>query len=127
METIKNIENGRLYTINASEDNSNKQWNAHPAFKGVYLKHLITGAETQGQFSAHIVKVEPNCVLDTHIHAGKTEIHEVIVGTADCLIDTKRVAYKPGDIAIIPNDTVHKVVAGEGGLYLMAKFYPALL
>jgi quercetin dioxygenase-like cupin family protein len=82
METIKNIENGRLYTINTTEDNNNKQWNAHPAFKGVYLKHLITGTETNGQFSAHIVKVEPGCILDTHIHAGKTEIHEVIVGTA---------------------------------------------
>ncbi len=124
---IKQMENGRLYLTKALQNNSDKAWNAHPAFKGVYLKHFITGAQTNGQFSAHMVKVDPGCTLDTHTHEGKVEMHEVIHGSGVCTLENKEYAYAIGDIAIIPESTIHKVVAGESGLYLLAKFIPALL
>jgi quercetin dioxygenase-like cupin family protein len=36
-------------------------------------------------------------------------------------------AYKPGVIAVIPKGKVHKVVAGESGLVILATFLPALV
>ncbi len=56
------------------------QWNNHPKFKGVYLKHLIKGDETDGQLSCHMVKVDPGCVLESHIHENEWELDEIIEG-----------------------------------------------
>ena len=101
-------------------------WNAHTTFKGVYLKHLILGEDSGNQLSCHIVKVEPNCILDTHQHEGKIEIHEVIGGNGTMFLDKKEINYTVGQICVIPANTPHKVVAGKDGLYLFAKFTPAL-
>jgi len=101
-------------------------WNAHSTFKGVYLKHLILGKETENQLSCHIVKVEPNCILDTHQHDGKIEVHEVVGGNGTMFLDKKEISYTVGQICIIPANMPHKVVAGKDGLYLFAKFTPAL-
>ena len=101
-------------------------WNAHPTYKGVYLKHLILGKDTENQLSCHIVKVEPNCILDTHLHDGKIEIHEVVSGSGTMFLDKKEINYTVGQICVIPANTPHKVVAGKDGLYLFAKFTPAL-
>ena len=101
-------------------------WNAHPTYKGVYLKHLILGKDTENQLSCHIVKVEPNCILDTHQHDGKIEIHEVVGGSGTMFLDKKEINYSVGQICVIPANTPHKVVAGKDGLYLFAKFTPAL-
>ena len=101
-------------------------WNAHPTYKGVYLKHLILGKDAENQLSCHIVKVEPNCILDTHQHDGKIEIHEVVNGTGTMFLDKKEIIYSVGQVCVIPANTPHKVVAGKDGLYLFAKFTPAL-
>ena len=101
-------------------------WNAHPTFKGVYLKHLILGKETENQLSSHIVKVEPNCILDTHQHDRKIEVHEVVGGNGTMFLDKKEISYSVGQICVIPANMPHKVVAGKDGLYLFAKFTPAL-
>jgi len=128
METIaKQLEAGNLYLLGSSIENSSKEWNSHPVFIGVALKHLVTGAQTDGQFSAHIVKVNPNCILDEHIHYGKTEMHEVVVGSGLFVMGSLERKYLEGDMAIIPANTKHKVIAGNEGIYLLAKFVPALL
>lgn len=101
-------------------------WNPHPSFKGVYLKHLIIGNDTENKLSCHIVKIEPNCILDTHLHDGKIEIHEVVGGSGTMYLDGKEISYSVGRICVIPANTLHKVVASEDGLYLFAKFTPAL-
>ena len=102
------------------------EWNAHPTFKGVSLKHLISGKDTENQLSCHIVKVEPNCILDIHQHDGKVEIHEVIGGSGTMFLGKKEINYTVGQVCVIPANTPHKVVAGKDGLYLFAKFTPAL-
>lgn len=102
------------------------EWHPHPTFKGVYLKHLVLGKDTNGQLSCHIVKIEPNCILDTHLHDGKIEIHEVVGGSGMMLLDGKEINYSLGKICVIPANTLHKVVANEDGLYLFAKFSSAL-
>lgn len=124
---IEQMQNGRLYLNDARTENSNIPWNPHQTFKGVYLKHLVTSAQTNGKFSAHLVKVEPGCILDNHIHEGKMEMHEVVKGSGMLTLENKTYVYAPGDLAIIPENALHKVVAGDSGIYLLAKFVPALI
>lgn len=101
-------------------------WNPHPKYKGVYLKHLILGKDTENQLSCHIVKIEPNCMLDMHVHDGKIEIHEFVGGSGKFYLNGKEIDYSIGKISVIPANIPHKVVAGKDGLYLFAKFTPAL-
>jgi len=106
---------------------SELQWNAHPSFKGVFLKHLIAGNDTGNLVSYHLVRVEPGCEIGKHVHAGKMEIHEVVSGSGYCSMNGASVQYEPGMIVQIPADEEHCVVAGDTGLHLLAKFFPALL
>ena len=101
-------------------------WNAHPTYQGVYLKHLILGNNTGNQLSYHIVKIEPNCILDTHLHDGKIEIHEVVAGNGTMILDGNEITYTVGQICVIPANMLHSVIAGKDGLILFAKFTPAL-
>ena len=41
MNTFEEFENGRLFVNETEIDFGTLQWNAHPAFKGVSLKHLM--------------------------------------------------------------------------------------
>jgi len=102
-------------------------WNEHNLFKGVYLKHLVRGDDTNGLLSCHLVKVTPGSILDTHVHNGKLEIHEVIEGDGICLLADRTINYKSGTVTVIPADTSHKVTAGDKGLFLLVKFAPALI
>ena len=53
----------------------------------------------------------------------KSKRKEVIV----CYLENNKYEYAQGTITIIPAGSSHKVVAGEDGLYILAKFTPALL
>ena len=92
-------------------------WSKHPAFEGVELKHIITSEKTDGQFSFHLVKIAPGKQLETH---------EVISGAGICVNNGTRLPYEAGVISIFPIGVPHEVIAGEDGLYLFAKFMPAL-
>lgn len=74
-----------------------------------------------------MVKIEPFCELDNHVHNNNLEIHEVIYGHGKCQIDNNQVDYCLGTVGLIPSNTKHKVTAGKDGLYILAKFSPALL
>jgi quercetin dioxygenase-like cupin family protein len=102
-------------------------WNTHPKFQGVALQHLITGTDTNGQFSCHLVCVDPGCTLGTHIHTNQWELHEVLQGNGLCMIGAERIDYAPGCMAAIPQGSEHSVQAGKDGLILLAKFCPSLL
>ncbi len=43
-----------------------------------------------------------------------------------CSIGEKKLQYLSGTITLIPEDINHKVKAGKDGLFLLAKFVPAL-
>ena len=75
-----NIDSGTIYYTNRSEESADLQWAEHPNFKGVYLKHLIKGGDTDGRFSSHLVRIDPDCCLETHCHENQLELHEIIEG-----------------------------------------------
>ena len=126
MDTFEQFNNGSLVLPNKTVAFANLKWNAHPTFKGVYLKHIVTAADTNGTFSYHLVKIDPGCKIALHTHNPQLETHEVISGEGICLNDGKTLDYKPGTISIIPAQIPHEVTAGDKGLYLFAKFMPAL-
>jgi quercetin dioxygenase-like cupin family protein len=117
---------GSVFFTDGQQSVRELSWNPHPSFKGVYLKHLVSGKNTGNQISCHIVKIEPGCMLDTHVHDGKAELHEVVAGSGTMYLDGKEIAYFKGQVTFIPSNTRHKVVAGKEGMYLCAKFVPAL-
>ena len=101
-------------------------WSKHPTFEGVELKHIITSERTDGEFSYHLVRIAPNKKIGNHIHERQLETHEVIFGTGVCVNDGVELPYEAGVISIFPIGVPHEVIAGDDGLYLFAKFMPAL-
>lgn len=98
----------------------------HPTFAGVELKHILTSKETGGAYSFHLVRIAPNKAILDHIHDPQLETHEVIAGSGTCINDGHEIRYAPGVISIMPSKVHHEVRADENGLYLFAKFMPAL-
>ncbi|MBQ3515496.1 MAG: cupin domain-containing protein [Lachnospiraceae bacterium] len=126
MNTFEAFNQGSIVTMEGGKLASEIEWSKHSTFAGVSLKHLITAAETQGEFSYHLVRIEKNCSIKLHIHETQLETHEVVQGFGQCICDGKEIPYVPGTIAVIPKGMEHEVNAGEEGLYLFAKFIPAL-
>jgi len=119
---------GSLATPDQDTDLCALPWNAHPHYRGVSLKHLITGASTGGALSAHLVRVEAGCCLEEHIHADRLELHEVVRGAGRCALAERTMRYEPGACGLIPAGVAHSVRAdAEEDLYILAKFAPALL
>lgn len=121
------LANGTTTYVDRDDAAGEIPWNQHPKFKGVYLKHLIKGADTDGKLSCHMVKIDPDAILEEHIHENQWELHEVIEGEGKFILDTKETPYYPGRMGMIPKGTNHKVIAGEKGMVLLAKFFPALI
>jgi len=124
---IKIIEEGKVYHLNKKDLISDLEWNAHPKFKGVFLKHLVKGADTNNKFSAHIVKVEAGCEIGEHVHEINLELHEILEGDGIGFVMDKEIKYNLGTFVVIPENIKHKVIAKESNLYLFAKFFPALV
>jgi quercetin dioxygenase-like cupin family protein len=118
---------GNVISMNEEKGVTDLLWNPHSSFKGVSLKHLVIGKDTDDRLSCHIVKIEPECILDTHSHNGKIEIHQVIAGSGKMYLDSREIEYYQGQICIIPDDTPHKVVADKDGMYILAIFSSSLL
>ena len=119
-------EGGKLLLKDATVTFDAIPWSKHPAFEGVELKHIITSERTDGQFSYHLVRIAPNKKIGNHIHEKQLETHEVISGTGVCVNDGVELPYETGVISIFPIGVPHEVIAGDDGLYLFAKFMPAL-
>ena len=123
---VNNMANGTITTPDATIQADAIDWNPHPDFAGVYLKHLVRGESTNGQLSCHMVRIDPGCTLETHTHATQWELHEVIDGAGLCHLDGSMVRYGAGQMTVIPCGTPHAVTAEGEGLVLLAKFFPAL-
>lgn len=126
MSTFEAFDNGKLVTPAAAKDFSNIPWREHPSFTGVELKHILTSKETNGAYSYHLVRIAPDCSIGEHIHETQLETHEVIAGNGTCINKGTTIPYEPGVISVFPAGIPHAVNAGKDGLYLFAKFMPAL-
>ena len=108
-EVFEAFNNGRLALPGKVMEFGQIEWSKHPTFEGVELKHIITGK-----------------AIKNHVHETQLETHEVIAGTGICINDGEELKYEVGVISIMPAKVSHEVVAGKDGLYLFAKFMPAL-
>jgi quercetin dioxygenase-like cupin family protein len=123
-ETATLFSNGTIEFEGQSKSCCDLPWNQHPTFKGVALKNLLCAAETDGGLSSHIVKIEPGCTLEEHIHEAQWELHEVISGQGTANLSGKKMNYSTGRMTVIPKGCLHSVTAGENGLVILAKFFP---
>lgn len=121
------MDNGLVILPGGEHPSVDLPWRPHPAFKGVHLKHLVTGKDTEGRFSAHLVKVEPEREIGEHRHEGTLELHEVVQGRGVCHTRGLELDYRPGVVSLMPVAEPHRIVAGPEGLCLLAKFVPALV
>ncbi|MDO4316111.1 MAG: cupin [Oscillospiraceae bacterium] len=120
------FDHGALRLPEREKDFGSVPWSPHPAFQGVELKHLLTGADTGGRFSYHLVRIAPDCAIGDHIHQTQWETHEVVAGTGTCVNGGAALGYEPGVISWFPAGVSHAVYAGADGLRLLAKFFPPL-
>lgn len=119
--------NGSVETVDGTIKCSELDWSPHPVFEGVNLKHLVTGEKTNGSLSCHVVRVAPGCSIETHTHNPQWELHEIIQGSGQAMLDGEMKTYLPGRSTVIPCGCEHSVRAGDDGLTILAKFFPALL
>lgn len=126
MNTFERFESGFLRVYGQEESFAAVKWSAHASFDGVELKHLITAVDTDGKYSYHLVRIAPDKKIGVHTHKEQLETHEIIAGSGFCTIKGKKLRYEEGVISIIPAGDEHEVIAGDKGLYLFAKFMPAL-
>lgn len=110
-------------TLNSAE---NVDFIPHKSFKGVSLKLLLGGDKTGGALSLHLVRVEPNCCLENHVHPQNLEVHKIVGGAGTVVIGNSFGEYNVGSVGVIPIGMPHQVVAGEDGIYILATFSPAL-
>lgn len=89
-------------------------------------QNLVTAKDTDGKFSYHLVRIAPNYSIGNHTHEVQLETHEVIAGSGKCINASSAISYEPGTISIMSAGVPHEVIAGSEGLYLFAKFMPAL-
>lgn len=126
MNLFEKFEMGKLILPSRQVDFKSIDWSPHAKFEGVALKHLITSKYTNGAFSYHLVRIEPNKKIGKHIHDTQLETHEVITGSGICVNQGKELSYEAGAISIFPIGIEHEIIAGADGLYIFAKFIPAL-
>lgn len=117
---------GRFEVPGGSVQFKDVPWSKHPTFEGVELKHIVTSKQTGGAYSYHLVRIAPGKSILDHIHDPQLETHEVIAGKGICINDGQKIEYVPGVISVMPTKVHHEVHAGEDGLFLFAKFMPAL-
>lgn len=124
---FETLDKGLIILADREQRVAETPWNAHPAFPGVWLKHLIKGADSGGLLSCHLVRVDPDCQIGDHLHKGQYELHEVVAGQGVCHFLGRELDYHPGVTALMPPDVNHRIVASGQGLWIMAKFMPALI
>ena len=125
-DVFETFDNGRFEVFGKTVNFAEIPWSKHPTFEGVELKHIVTSNETGGGYSYHLVRIEANKSILDHIHDPQLETHEVIAGNGVCINGRHEIKYEPGVISVMPAKVYHEVHAGKEGLFLFAKFMPAL-
>ncbi len=101
MDTFELFNNGKLVLPEKEAGFAEIEWLKHPTFRGVELKHIITAKDTDGKFSYHLVRIDPDCSIGNHIHETQLETHEVIKGSGKCVNAGSTIPYESGTISIM--------------------------
>jgi quercetin dioxygenase-like cupin family protein len=126
-ETVKGLSEGKIVYTDKEFDVKDLAWNPHPNFSGVFLKHLVKGVSSDGKFSCHLIRIEDGFEIGEHVHDGKWEFINVVGGVGKGEIAGKKIVCELGVSMVVPENVKHRIVAGSGDVYLLAKFIPALL
>ncbi|PWR69842.1 cupin domain-containing protein [Methanospirillum lacunae] len=97
-----------------------------PGWVGVSLKDIITGKETGGAFSYHLVKITRHCEVPSHDHETQWEWNVILKGTGSFVIQEKETQVTTGETYVTPPGISHTVKAGNSELVITAVFVPAL-
>ncbi|MEW6104593.1 MAG: LuxR C-terminal-related transcriptional regulator [bacterium] len=119
-EIVRKIEKGKVVCLDKEQEIGILQWNAHPAFKGVFFKHLIKAESTNSKFSCSLVRIDAGYEISEHIHEDRWELHEIISGIGKGILKDKEIQYAPHISVVIPEGIKHKVIADKEDLYLMS-------
>ncbi|MDD4137554.1 MAG: cupin domain-containing protein [Methanoregula sp.] len=121
------FEQGVVVFPNAETEANAKPWYSLPGCKGVFLKDLVTGKETGGKFSYHLVRVWKDSEVADHDHETQWEWNLIVSGKGTFIIGDKEVTIAPGQTFVTPPKNHHTVSAGHEDLSLLALFVPALV
>lgn len=113
---------GKVFRRGKAASVAEAPWRPHKDFRGVYLKDVVTGDAAGGSFTAHLVRIDPECAIGMHSHPASIELHEVIAGGGTCVTPDGETAYAPGCVNVLERGERHEVRAGAEGLKLFAKF-----
>ncbi|MDE4908582.1 cupin domain-containing protein [Methanogenium marinum] len=125
-QIVKQFDEGTIISPQTEIQSGSLEWYEHPAFKGVYLKDLIPGSDTNGQFSCHIVRIEKGCEVGDHSHETQWEFNESLQGNGVFVLGGKRIPFGSNYSFVTPPGVEHTVIAEDEDLYILAKFIPAL-
>jgi quercetin dioxygenase-like cupin family protein len=121
------FEKGALFFPDFETDAAEITWSPHSKWESVFLKDLVTGKETDGKLSYHLVKILKDCEVGDHGHATQWEWNLIISGNGVFVIGDKEVTIEPGQTFVTPPGIHHIVSAGDKDLMLLAIFTPALV
>jgi mannose-6-phosphate isomerase-like protein (cupin superfamily) len=121
------FEQGVVIFPGAETEANAKPWYSLPGCTGVFLKDLVTGKETGGKFSYHLVRVWKDCEVADHNHETQWEWNLILSGNGTFVIGDKEVMLEAGQTFITPPKSHHTVSAGLEDLSLLALFAPALV
>jgi len=99
-------------------------WYSNPAWTGVSLADLAPGADTQGSFTSHLVRVRKGCEVPDHLHESQWEWNAILDGHGMMVLDGREIPFKSGDTFITPPGVRHAVIAGKEDVALLAVFVP---
>ena len=123
MNIFEIYENGKLTVGAETIDLATVPWTKHAEFEGVFVKPVVSGDMTGGQFRCLLVRIEPNHKIGLHSHADSVELHEVVAGSGVCLTEQGDIPYVPGRMGLMALNAPHEIRAGDEGLCIFAKFF----
>ena len=121
------FEQGSILYPDIEVEAAKKPWYEHPLCKGVFLKDLVTGGETGGKFSYHLVRIWKDCEVLRHDHETQWELNVVLDGKGVFYFENREIQTEKGQVFVTPPKIHHTVSAGTEDLSLLAVFIPALV
>jgi quercetin dioxygenase-like cupin family protein len=120
------FDQGMVIFPDHKEDINKKSWYTPPGWVGVSLKDIITGKDTSGAFSYHLVKIARHCEVPPHAHEAQWEWNVILNGTGSFVIQETEMPVTIGETYVTPPGISHTVKAEDRELVITAVFVPAL-